>query len=161
MKDTYTKESIIKSGESAINALYKGTTDQTLNYLRLAKFSEKTITRTTLVRPKSLPPTSATAKFHCLRVYQQVQVWKGNEKKRTTTWMGMDSIQQQDDTHYGRHNPSTRTPPTDHLLLMYNLMWCNDVCLQENRLGMYTSLWTMSWCSMYKLFSGCHWQWLW
>lgn len=80
MEDTSTKESIVKSGESAIIALYKGTTDQTLNDLRLTKFLEKTITSTTLVQPKRLPPTSVAAKFHCLRVYQEVQMWKGNEK---------------------------------------------------------------------------------
>ena len=31
------------------------------------------------MHPKSLPPTSATAKYHSLQTYDQVQAWKGVE----------------------------------------------------------------------------------
>ena len=34
-----------------------------------------------LVEPQSLPPTIASARYHSLRVYYQVQLWKGNELK--------------------------------------------------------------------------------
>ena len=32
-----------------------------------------------VVSPESLPPTSAAASFHSLRVYHQVQVWRGQD----------------------------------------------------------------------------------
>ena len=32
---------------------------------------------TSHIQPQTLPPTSAAAKFHSLRVYFQVQQWKG------------------------------------------------------------------------------------
>ncbi|KAJ8391936.1 hypothetical protein AAFF_G00084070 [Aldrovandia affinis] len=38
---------------------------------------EKVATSTSHVQPQSLPPTSAAAKYHSLRVHYQVQQWKG------------------------------------------------------------------------------------
>ena len=46
--------------------------------LRLQRFHQKVATSTSFVQPESLPPTSSAAKYHSLRVYHQVQVWKGN-----------------------------------------------------------------------------------
>jgi len=42
-------------------------------------FCRKVSTSTACVQPRSLPPTSASAKYHSLRVYQQVQQWLGND----------------------------------------------------------------------------------
>ena len=71
---------IIKAGEKAIVRLYNGHLDESLNDLRLRKFHEKTTNSTKAVEPESLPPTTAAANYHSLRVYQQVQVWLGKEK---------------------------------------------------------------------------------
>ena len=58
--------------------LYKGSPGQGLNDLRFQKFAAKTSSSTVSVQP-SLPPTSAANRFHSLRVYQQIQEWKGND----------------------------------------------------------------------------------
>lgn len=39
-----------------------------------------------MVHPKSLPPTQAAAKFHSLRVYHQVQTWKGELNSEKWDW---------------------------------------------------------------------------
>jgi len=41
---------------------------------------------TQAVQAKSLPPTSAAAKFHILRTYIQVQNWKGNTSLSPEDW---------------------------------------------------------------------------
>lgn len=43
----------------------------------LARFHEKVATNNSHIHPKTLPPTSAAAKYHSLRVYFQVNEWKG------------------------------------------------------------------------------------
>lgn len=43
------------------------------------RFCQKVATGTAFVRPESLPPTSAAAKFHSLKVYHQVQKWRDVE----------------------------------------------------------------------------------
>ena len=47
-----------------------------LNVLRHQRFLNKVATHLTHVDPSSLPPTSASAKFHSFRVYFQVSCWK-------------------------------------------------------------------------------------
>ena len=71
---------VIQAGEKALLKLYNGHTDENLNELRLRKFCDKSVNSTKAVEPESLPPTKAAAKYHSLRVYQQVQVWMGNEQ---------------------------------------------------------------------------------
>ena len=44
--------------------------------LRHKKYSEKVATSLSHVDPKNLLPTSATAKFHCCRVFLQLNQWK-------------------------------------------------------------------------------------
>ena len=39
-----------------------------------------------VVSPESLPPNLAAASFHSLRVYHQVQVWKGREDLDPELW---------------------------------------------------------------------------
>ncbi len=47
-------------------------------YIEVAALSSEGIaTSTRFVQPENLPPTSSAAKYHSLRVYLQVQVWKG------------------------------------------------------------------------------------
>ena len=71
-----TKE-IITAGEQALVALYKGKVTQSLDALRYERFCEKVASRNAVVQPQILPPTSAAAQYHSLRVYYQVQEWLG------------------------------------------------------------------------------------
>ncbi|KAK2146284.1 hypothetical protein LSH36_619g01000, partial [Paralvinella palmiformis] len=51
----------------------------TLDSLRFSRFQEKVATNKDSVHPKVLPTTSAAAQYHCLRVFHQVQDWKGHK----------------------------------------------------------------------------------
>ena len=52
--------------------------NDTLDSLRHKRFCEKVASKTSYVKPQSLPPTSAAAKYHSLCVYLQVQELKGS-----------------------------------------------------------------------------------
>ena len=54
---------------------YNGDSGDDLDALRYKRFQEKVVKSIKYVDTKDLPPTSASAKFHCLRVYYQVQEW--------------------------------------------------------------------------------------
>lgn len=77
LDENATEDNIIKAGEAALVCLYKGTTGETLDDLRLQRFHQKVATSTSFVKPEHLPPTSSAVKYHSLRVFHQVQVWKG------------------------------------------------------------------------------------
>lgn len=79
-KDKVTKAKIIEAGESAVVHLYKGKRSEHLNSLRLQHFFDKVNSSTTCVQPHAIPPTSAAIKHHSLRVYMQVQEWKGTSE---------------------------------------------------------------------------------
>ena len=70
-----TAADIIAAGENAIVSLYKGQPHDKLDFLRLQRFHQKVGSSTSCVQPEVLPPTSAAAKFHSMRVYLQVQQW--------------------------------------------------------------------------------------
>lgn len=70
-----TQDDIINAGESALVKLLGGKPGQSLNDLRYKKFCERVTNGKSFVEPKSLPPTSAAAAQHSLRVYYQVQEW--------------------------------------------------------------------------------------
>ena len=71
-------EDVITYGERAIIYIYGGSSSTTsLDALRCVRFQQKTVTRTSYVQCKSLPPTSSAAKFHCQRVHHQLQEWTG------------------------------------------------------------------------------------
>ncbi|KAL7395312.1 hypothetical protein ABVT39_014279 [Epinephelus coioides] len=67
---------VVSAGEKALLCLYNGKPGEGLDSLRHKRFCEKVATSTSHVQPQSLP-TSAAAKYHSLRVYCQVQQWKG------------------------------------------------------------------------------------
>ena len=71
------KVEVIMAGEKALLCLYNCKSDESLNSLRYTNFCQKVATGTTLVQPESLPPTSAATGYHSLRVYFQIQQWKG------------------------------------------------------------------------------------
>jgi len=68
---------VVAAGEKALVSLYGGKPGQTLDNLRLHTFYQKVSASTTCVHPCCLPPSSAAAKYHSLRVYHQVQQWLG------------------------------------------------------------------------------------
>ncbi len=70
-------EEIITAGEKALVCLYNGTLEDSLDSLWYKKFCNKVASSTTPVQACSLPPTTCAAKYHTLRVYHQIQVWKG------------------------------------------------------------------------------------
>lgn len=75
------KDDIIKAGEAALVSLYNGGIGDPINDLRIRRFYCKTTYSTASVQAHTLPPTAAATKHHSLRVYQQVQVWKGEGKR--------------------------------------------------------------------------------
>ncbi|CAM1318906.1 Uncharacterised protein at_DN1059 [Pycnogonum litorale] len=54
-----------------------GSLGESLKVVRHKRFCQKVASSTSHVQPQSLPPTSTAAKHHSLRVYYQVQQWKG------------------------------------------------------------------------------------
>ncbi len=49
----------------------------TLDFLKLQRFLNKVGSSTSHVKLEALPPSSAAAKFHNMRVYLHVQQWMG------------------------------------------------------------------------------------
>ena len=66
--DSASTHDVIDAGEKALALVYNGMLTETLDSLRHKRFCEKV----SQVKPQSLPPTSAAAKYHSLRVYLQV-----------------------------------------------------------------------------------------
>ena len=71
-----TAKEIESAGEMALVNIYNGKSNESLNTLRYRRYCEKLATNTTQVEPRTLPPTSAAAKFHNYRVFLQICQWK-------------------------------------------------------------------------------------
>ncbi len=71
------KEDIIVAGERALVSLYGGAKEEGLDVLRYRQFCDKIYKGTPHVKRRTLPPTSAAAMYHSLRVYYHVMYWKG------------------------------------------------------------------------------------
>ena len=76
-KSEQTPEDITAAGEKALVSLYGGTKEEGLDSLRYKWFCDKLSKSTSHVEPQALPPTSAAARFHSLRVYYQVMEGRG------------------------------------------------------------------------------------
>ena len=74
-----TLSQVEQAGEAALVAIYNGKTEDTLNGLRHKRYCDKVATSLALVDPKTLPPTSAAAKYHSKRVFLQINQWKDSE----------------------------------------------------------------------------------
>ena len=48
--------------------------------MRYHRYCEKLATNSSQIQPQNLPPTSAAARHHSLRVYLQVKQWKGENE---------------------------------------------------------------------------------
>ena len=81
-------DDVVEAGEKALACLYNGKPGESLTVVRHKRFCQKVASSTSHVQPQSLPPTSAAAKHHSLRVYYQVQQWKGNaaDELRPDDW---------------------------------------------------------------------------
>ena len=91
--------------------LYKGDPSHSMDSLRVSKFSEKVAKSSIFVDPKQLPPTSDAVQFHSMRVYLQVQDWKGDGTTLDPLDWGWDLVD-------GRLFPVTMTkaPAPMHIL---------------------------------------------
>ena len=63
---------VVDAGEKALVIIYNGKSTDTLDSLRYQRFDLRE------GGSQALPPTSGAAKYHSLRVYLQVQEWKGS-----------------------------------------------------------------------------------
>ena len=82
------KEEIVKAGEQVIVCLYNWKPEEGLDGLRFRRYCEKVFTGASQIQPQSLPPTSAAASYHSMRVYHQFIQWKGKEKQVTAEEWG-------------------------------------------------------------------------
>ena len=81
-------ETVQSAREKALVILYGGNSSESLDALRYRLFCSKVAVGTTFVQVHTLPPTSAAARFHSLRVYLQVQEWLGNRRTVEPTQCG-------------------------------------------------------------------------
>ena len=77
---------VINAGEKLLLVILGAKTEKSLDELRLMKFTRKIATSTNAVVPESLGPTSDAARFHSLRVYNQVQEWMGVTSIDAVDW---------------------------------------------------------------------------
>ena len=87
------KKEVIGAGDKALVCLCNGKSCETLDCLRYRQHCQKVATNTSQVQPQNLPPTSAAATYHSLRVYFQVQQWKGVEETMLTEEWGWRSCE--------------------------------------------------------------------
>ena len=82
LQENATLADISSVGQAAHICLYSGAVGDTLDTLRLLRFHQKVATSTRFVQPENLSLTSSAsaAKYYSLRVYLQVQLWKGKSR---------------------------------------------------------------------------------
>ena len=92
IKKDATVDDVIDAEEAALVCLYSGKEGDNLDGLRYAKFCDKVATNKVHIRPQTLPPTSAAARYHNMRVYLQVKHWLCvcNMKETDWGWMTKD-----------------------------------------------------------------------
>ena len=56
---------------------HKSRSEESLDLLPYSRFCQKITTGTSFVQPECLLPTSAASVYHSLRIYHQVQQWRG------------------------------------------------------------------------------------
>ena len=85
-KKVATVDDVIDAGEAALVCLYSGKEGDNIDGLRYAKVCDKVATNKVHIRPQNLPPTSAAARYHNMRVYLQVQQWLVVSNMKETDW---------------------------------------------------------------------------
>ena len=76
--DTITADDVVEVGEKMLLKIYGAKKETTLDEFRNNKFFQKLSTSSNFIEPQYLCPTSDSTSHHILRVYHQVQTWKGN-----------------------------------------------------------------------------------
>ena len=101
--DSASTHDVIDAGEKALVLVYNGMLTETLDSLQHKRFCEKVASKTSHVKPQSLPPTSAAANYHSLRVYLQVQEWKGSGAELHPIETGDGRSAKRDLCHFKHH----------------------------------------------------------
>ena len=82
-QSTATKTEIAEAGRAILRTIYCTAKERkeglTLNQMRAARYTEKSLAAASVITAESLPPTRDAADLHSLRAYLQVQQWLGNE----------------------------------------------------------------------------------
>ena len=116
-RDGLTQNSVEELGRNAMLAIFDGKTNETLTACRHRHFVAKVTSASSFVKPERLPPTESATKFHSLRSYYQISVWKGTDSNLQATDWGWK-------LHDGHYEPLTMdcSPAPETLLKM---MRCN------------------------------------
>ena len=75
-----TVNDVVLAGENALVSIYGGKPGEKLDGMRYQCYCEKLATKSSQIQPQNLPPTSAAACYHSLRVYLQMRQWKGEDE---------------------------------------------------------------------------------
>lgn len=122
MRGTSSQEEVIKAGEQALVCLYNGEVGEDVNKLRLRRFYDKTMSSTVTVQPHTLPPTASATKYHSLRVYHQIQMWKDERPDLLAEQWGWE-------VSNGKMMPIlTDLPPAPQALLEFIRCKCRAGC---------------------------------
>ena len=89
-KQDATIDEVVDAGDAALVCLYNGKDGDNQDALRYSKFCSKVATNSARILPQTLPPTSAAARYHSMRVYLQVQQWMGIYYLKETEWGWME-----------------------------------------------------------------------
>ena len=116
------REAVQKAGEQILTVLFGGHETEGLDLLRFRKFARKLTIGTTCVQVHSLPPTSASAKYHSMRVYYQVQCWISEDNTLLPTQWGWQV------TRNMLHPMKTDMPPAPMRLLKIIKCNCKSNC---------------------------------
>ena len=101
------------SGTPPKDIAYNGKPGELLDSLPYQHFCQKVATNTSHVQPQSLPPTSAAAKYHSLRVFFQIQKWKGSADEFIFAHrVGLEGECSRSDANTYRLTSSSRQAPT-------------------------------------------------
>ena len=84
--DSNAVDDIVKYGENAMVLLFGKNIQKKLDSIRLTVFYQKVAGSIKCVKPENLPPTSSATRYHSLRVFHQIQVWKGRNDLPAENW---------------------------------------------------------------------------
>ena len=88
-------EQITSAGEKALFHSYKGTDYENLDSIRYRMICQKVASSRFHIKPEVLPPTSAAAKYHSIRIFHQVRLWMGENLSATERGWGIKNEQMQ------------------------------------------------------------------
>ena len=87
LKPNMSQKDVVLAGEAAMCIIYKGNPGDSLDNIRHKQLVKKVTTASSFVKPEKLPPTSSATKYHSLRVYFQIMLWKKeNAKMKPDEW---------------------------------------------------------------------------